>query len=176
MKLAAVAGIFVVAAASATIIAGSAVTRAEATDGAAPAISCATTTACIEGDNTSTGPGVKGTSTKGHGVIGTTKSKGTTSGSSHAGVLGQDLQSGGGNLNFGVQGNSINGTGVEGTSSSATGVVALSSGGSALFAKNAGFGDGAQVIGLNNDGTNSSTQNNSSNDNVGRSGLWGHDD
>jgi hypothetical protein len=86
------------------------------------------------------------------------------------------LQSGGGNLNFGIEGTSINGTGVEGSSSSANGVVALSSGGSALFAENTGSGDGSQVIGLNNDGTNTSTRNNSSNDFVGRSGVWGHDD
>src|SRR5437667_11970913 len=67
VKLAVMAGIFVATAASATIAAGSGATRAEATDGAAPATSCATTTACIEGDNTSTGPGVKGTSAKGNG-------------------------------------------------------------------------------------------------------------
>src|SRR5437879_6195251 len=120
------AGIFVATAASATIAAGSGATRAEATDGAAPAISCATTTACIEGDNTSTGPGVKGTSAKGNGTVGTTKSKGTSTGTSRAGVIGQDLQSGGGTLNFGVEGISMNGTGVEGTSTNGIGVSGTS--------------------------------------------------
>lgn len=110
--------------AAATVITGFAISRAEATDGAQPNTSCATTAACVEGDNTSTGPGVKGTSTKGHGVVGTTKSKGTTSGTDHAGVLGQDLQTGGGPGNAGLEGTSTNGTGVVGTSTNGPGVAA----------------------------------------------------
>jgi hypothetical protein len=94
-------------------LAGSLLTRANATDGSAPITSCATTSACVEGDNGSNGPGVKGTSSKGNGAVGTTKSKGTTQGTSHAGVLGQDLQTSGGRGNVGVEGTSTNGTGVE---------------------------------------------------------------
>lgn len=108
---------------AAATVTGAALTRAEATDGALPNTSCATTAACLEGDNTSTGPGVKGTSTKGNGSVGTTKSKGTTSGTDHAGVLGQDLQTGGGTGNAGVSGTSTNGSGVNGTSTNGDGVV-----------------------------------------------------
>jgi hypothetical protein len=75
-----------------------------------------------------------------------------------------------------VLGTSTRGYGVQGTSTSGNGVVALSSGGSALFAENNGGSDGAQVISLGNDGTNTSTQNPSGSTFVGRSGLWGHDD
>jgi hypothetical protein len=113
------AGIAIVTLASlavATAVTGFALTRANATDGAQPNTACATTAACIEGDNTSNGPGVKGTSTKGHGVVGTTKAKGASVGTSHAGVLGQDLQTGGGALNAGVEGTSTNGTGIHGLS------------------------------------------------------------
>lgn len=119
------AGIAISALASivaATIVAGS-IIRADATDGAQPNTSCATTTACLEGDNTSTGPGVKGTSTKGNGVVGTTKSKGTTPTNSHSGVLGQDLQTGGGVDNVGVEGTSTNGTAVVGNSTNGIGVA-----------------------------------------------------
>jgi len=68
---------------------------------------------------------VKGTSAKGHGVIGTTKSKGSTGSNSHAGVFGQDLQNnigsflnsgveGTSNYGFGVFGQALNGIGVRG--------------------------------------------------------------
>jgi len=110
----------------ATAVTGSALTRADATDGAQPNVSCATTTACVEGDNTSVGPGVKGTSTKGHGVVGTTKSKGTTNSNNHAGVLGQDLQTGGGTLNTGVEGTSTNGVAILGSSVNNVAVVGKS--------------------------------------------------
>jgi len=111
---------------TATVVTGSVLTRANATDGAQPNTSCATTTACIEGDNTSTGPGVKGTSTKGHGVVGTTKSKGTLSGNSHAGILGQDLQTGGGTGNAGVEGTSTNGVAVLGSSANNAAIIGRS--------------------------------------------------
>ena len=89
-------------------IASSAGTRAEATDGTQPNASCSSSTPCLEEDNTSTGSGLKGTSTKGNGVIGTTKSK-----LSKAGVLGQDLQTTY-TADFGVEGLSAVGTGVLG--------------------------------------------------------------
>src|ERR1700758_4517881 len=78
--------------AAATLLTGSGLTRADAMDRTQPATSCATTTACIEGDNTAKGPGVKGTSAKGYGVVGTTKAKPTMFVSGRAGLLGQDLQ------------------------------------------------------------------------------------
>lgn len=131
--------------AAATLVAGSALSRADATDGSQPSTACATTTACIEGDNTSTGPGVKGTSTKGYGVVGTTKSKGTTPGNTHAGVIGQDLQTGGGILNYGVEGTSTNGTGMIGLSTNLYG-------GQASSTNYIGFVGTGQIYGVQGNG------------------------
>ena len=105
-------------------IASSAGTRAEATDGTVPNASCSSSTPCLEEDNTSTGSGLKGTSTKGAGVIGTTKGK-----ISKAGVLGQDLQATY-TANFGVEGLSTIGTGVFGEGP--TGVEGVGSAGGAI--------------------------------------------
>ena len=146
--------------AAATVVTGSNLTRADATDGAQPNTSCATTTACLEGDNTSTGPGVKGTSTKGHGVVGTTKAKGTTS--SHAGVLGQDLQTGGGKLNVGVEGTSTNGIAVFGLSTNFAGVVGESTTGLGVSGSGTTgvFGDG--TVGMDGFGSNEGVEGDSS--------------
>lgn len=109
--------------AAATVVTGSVLTRADATDGAQPNTSCATTTACIEGDNTTKGPGVKGTSTKGYGAIGTTKAKPTMFSDGRAGLLGQDLQN---NIqypyNAGVAGTSTYGIGILGQAPQGVGV------------------------------------------------------
>jgi len=109
--------------AAATAVTGSVLTRADATDGAQPNTSCATTTACIEGDNTTKGPGVKGTSTKGYGAIGTTKARPTMFSNGRAGLLGQDLQT---DVQFiynaGVEGTSANGMGILGQAANGVGV------------------------------------------------------
>lgn len=109
--------------ATAAVVTGSVLTRADATDGSLPNTSCATTTACIEGDNTTNGPGVKGTSTKGFGVVGTTKAKPTMFSNGRAGLLGQDLQTGPQYTdNAGVEGTSTNGIGVLGQSPNGVGL------------------------------------------------------
>jgi len=141
--------------AAAALVTGLAITSAQATDGAAPATGCATSTACVEGDNASTGPGVKGTSTKGHGIVGTTKSKGATQNNSHAGVLGQDLQTSGATGNIGVEGTSTNGIGVIGSSQS-IGVFGSSAVSYGSVGKGpggvAGLGDLVGVSGLSTSG------------------------
>lgn len=139
------------------------------------ASSCTGSSPCLEWTNTAGGAALEGISKKGNGTIGQTAFKSTSQSNGKAGLLGQDV-SASGTFDVGVLGTSLRGSGVEGTSSGANGVVALSTGNSALFAENSGVSDGAQIIALNNDGTNSSTQNPSGSFGVGRSGVWGHDD
>lgn len=86
---------------------------------------CATVSACVIGNNTSSGPGVQGTSALGEGVTGQAKFNSTTSANGQAGVLGQDL-SASGIFNAGVSGTSVRGVGVRGTSSSNAGVSGIS--------------------------------------------------
>src|SRR5579863_2924130 len=62
---------------------------ARAQGGAGPNLSCTSSSPCLEEDNTSTGPGVKGTSAR-SGVIGQTHAKGTLTTNSGSGLLGQD--------------------------------------------------------------------------------------
>jgi len=137
------------------------------------AATCASSGPCMQETNSKAGAGIQGTSSKGNGTVGQTKLK-STSLSSAAGVLGQDLSTQG-TTDSGVLGTSTNGIGVQGRSTSGAGVRASSVGTSALFSEST-FGDGAQIVGDNNDGTNSTTANNSSNSGIGRSGVWGHDD
>jgi hypothetical protein len=136
---------------------------------------CASSTPCLVETNTSSGAGIRGVSSGGNGVDGQTKFKSTSAKNGVSGVFGQD-QSTSGLFDFGVQGTSTNGTGVEGTSTNGNGVKALSINQSALFVENTGSQDGIQAVALANDGTNSSTQNDSSLFGRGRSGVWGHDD
>ncbi|HLJ83224.1 MAG TPA: hypothetical protein VKT51_03475 [Candidatus Eremiobacteraceae bacterium] len=136
---------------------------------------CASSTPCLVETNTSTGAGIRGVSSSGNGADGQTKFKSTSAKNGVSGVLGQD-QSTSGVFDFGVMGTSTNGTGVEGTSTNGNGVRAFSVNQSALFVENTGTQDGIQSVALSNDGTNTSTQNNSSIFGHGRSGLWGHDD
>jgi hypothetical protein len=149
------------------------------------ASSCTSTTPCLQWTNTNTGAGMQGISKKGNGSVGQTAWKSTSASNAKSGVLGQDISTTGtfdmgvlgtSTKGTGVRGTSTSGTGIQGTSTSGNGVVALSSAGSALFAESTGYSDGAQMISLNNDGTNSSTQNPSLTTLAGRSGLWGHDD
>ncbi|HEY5095709.1 MAG TPA: hypothetical protein VII69_11375 [Candidatus Eremiobacteraceae bacterium] len=140
----------------------------------APNVSCSSTSPCLAESNTSSGAGVKGSSTAGNGSIGTTKFKSTSQGNGTAGVFGQDLSTSG-TFDSGVFGSSTNGVGVQGTSINGLGMMATSTNQTALFVQNIGASDGIQAVALSNDGTNSSTQNNSS-IRSGRSGVWGHDD
>ena len=147
-------------------------------------VSCNSFNPCSGGKNTGGGFGVVATAAKNNGVDAATKNPSKTH-AGRSGVYGHDDSTDGGKLNVGVAGNSpnglgmqgtsTNGTGVKGTSVNGNGVVALSSNQSALFAENTNFGDAIQAVSVSNDGTNSSTQNNSTL-HGGRSGLWGHDD
>jgi hypothetical protein len=99
-------------------------TQAARADGGASAdATCVSTNPCLGENNTSSGPGVKSTSSRGNGLISTTKATGSNSSNGRSALLGEDLQSasGDGLFNFGVSGTSTNGTGVMG--SGAIGVV-----------------------------------------------------
>ena len=147
-------------------------------------VNCSSFNACDGGVNTGGGFGVLASAAKNNGVDAATKNPSKTR-TGRSGVYGHDDSTDGGTLNvgvagsspngLGVEGSSTNGSGVKGTSVNGNGVVALSTNQSALFAENTFFGDGVQAISIGNDGTNSSTQNKSS-QHSGRSGVWGHDD
>lgn len=106
-------------------------------------MSCASTTPCLEWDNTKSGDGVKGVSTTGSGLEGLTKFKSAGKTAGKAGVLGQDTSTSG-SLNSGVSGVSVNGAGVTGTSTNLNGVQGFSaSGASGVYGQNSvagGFG------------------------------------
>jgi hypothetical protein len=86
-------------------------------------VSCTSTSPCQTFANSSSGAGVKGTSSAGTGVVGQTTSNSNSR--SPAGVLGQDLAASA-RTNFGVSGVSTNGTGVSGKSTSGEGVLGSS--------------------------------------------------
>jgi hypothetical protein len=171
-------------------VAGFALSPAQAQQAAADVyrafavINCSSGNACAGGVNTGSSFGVLAVASKNNGVDAATKNPSKTR-PGRSGVYGHDDSTDGGTANVGVagfssngigtEGSSNNGTGVKGTSVNSNGVVALSSNSSALFAENTTFGDGVQAISVANDGTNSSTQNNSTL-HSGRSGVWGHDD
>jgi hypothetical protein len=94
---------------------------------------CTSSSPCIEYDNTSSGPGIRGTSAAGNGIGGTTKFKSTSSTNSRSGIFGNDASSSG-SFNAGVSGLSVRGigvygsggsVGVSGTATGATGVGVL---------------------------------------------------
>jgi hypothetical protein len=147
------------------------------------AATCAKTTACFQETNTSTGAGVEGISKKGNGTIGQTSVTSTSANNAKAGVLGQDLSASGvydsgvlgtSTQGIGVQGSSTNGFGVEAVSKNGVALRALSTNGVPIFAQNSGAGEGILSIALSNDGTISTTQNNSS-IGPGASGVLGQD-
>src|SRR5450755_1788905 len=74
-------------------------------------MTCGSALPCLAWLNTSTGDGVKGTSTNGSGLEGLTKFKSAGKSAGKAGVLGQDTSTSG-SLNSGVSGISFNGAGV----------------------------------------------------------------
>ncbi len=89
----------------------------------ASAVSCATTGACISGTNTSSGPGVSGTSAKGYGVEGTS--------TSNDGLKGISTSSNGlsatSSSSYGVKGESSTSYGVYASSASGGGVYGVTS-------------------------------------------------
>ena len=113
---------------------------------------CSSSWPCIEDDNNSSGPGVRGISVGGNGLAGATKVNSTSASNGRAGLLGNDISTSG-TFNSGVHGLSVNGTGVSGnstggagvsgTSTSGAGVSGVSTNGSAVVANSSGFGSSA---------------------------------
>ncbi len=95
-------------------------------------ISCATTTPCEEGNNTSTGPGLLGQSKSSHGVVGNTLFNSTGPSNGESAIFGQDLSTAG-VYDMGVQGTSVRGYGVRGRSTSNAGVRGDSSTGPGVY-------------------------------------------
>ena len=110
---------------------------------------CSKTSACVEGDNASTGPGLEGISAKGNGVIGQTTFNSTSASNGQAAVLGQD-ESASGTHDAGLMGTSIRGTGIVATSKSGNAVNATSSSGTAV---NATSSSGTAVNAKSSSGT-----------------------
>ena len=116
-------GLRVSAAAAALGLAGVAFLHgdsSEAARSANPDISCTSGSPCIEYDNMSTGPGIKGTSLKGNGVAGTTFFSSTTIGNGTAAVVGNDMSTSGA-FDKGVFGTTKLGAGIKGTAVSGVG-------------------------------------------------------
>ncbi len=106
---------------------------------------CASASACVEGNNTGTGPAVLGQSKTGYGVVGTTQS------GAGAGVLGSAVAAAGAYgtsaSGYGLRASSTSGTGLAGTTSSKTaagvlgqssaaggiGITAVSTSGTAVY-------------------------------------------
>src|ERR1700724_1054600 len=104
--------------------------RSTAAHSVAPNSSCSSSSPCLEWDNIKDGSGVKGTSTKGNGLVGVTTAK-SNSFTHHAGVEGIDSAT----LSFensGVIGISTKGNGVTGLGSGIT-VSAITSSGDGVL-------------------------------------------
>jgi len=112
----------VLAAVASVVASGAALTNAANAAGGNPDTSCTSQAPCLVGSNTDGGPGVKGTSAHGNGLVGTTNAKGSTTSNGGYGILGEDLQKTTGTTNAGVRGTSLNGLGVTGLSTNGTGV------------------------------------------------------
>lgn len=150
---------------------------------------CTSSLPCIEYDNNSTGPGIRGISKSGNGLAGATKNAGTPG---KAGLLGNDV--GSGTFNSGVAGLSITGTGVSGSSTNGDGMNGTSEFGTGIVASSrTGIGlttSSDQGIALSasspafvgikvtagTDGIDAGTRNPSATDHVGKSGVFAHDD
>jgi hypothetical protein len=138
----------------------------------APDPTCASTSPCIEYQNSSSGPGIEGVSKSGNGVYGVSTTAAAVRGSSTSGygVNGSSSSS------AGVHGVSSSGTGVIGTSTNGVGVSAVSTNSNALVATTTSTSQGAiSASGSQNDGIDSLTTNNSTKTEVGRSGIYAHD-
>ena len=95
-------------------------------------VTCASTSPCTGGTNTSSGAGVQGISNLGKGVIAQTKFNSTTASNGQFGVYGQDLSTSG-TFDEGVRGTSVRGVGVHGISSSRGGVRGDSTTGQGVY-------------------------------------------
>jgi hypothetical protein len=172
---AALAGVPAIALAAAhPATAASVFARVEAT------VVCATSSACVAGSNTSTGPGVWGSSTSGYGVsgsstssagvhgasttnvgvVGATEKNATSAGSGSYGVAGYDRSTNNNTFSSGVYGTSTAAFGVQGYSVSNVGVYGNSSTGLGVYG--VASGPGVYGVSASNDGAGGAT--NSAND------------
>ncbi|HLJ84783.1 MAG TPA: hypothetical protein VKT51_11465 [Candidatus Eremiobacteraceae bacterium] len=119
------------------------------------AMTCGSTSPCLEWDNSKGGVGVKGVSSGGAGLEGLTKFNSTGKSAGKAGVVGQDTSTSGA-LNSGVSGVSVNGSGVTGTSTNLNGVQGFTaSGASGVYGQDSVAG-GFGVAGRNTASTHNS--------------------
>jgi hypothetical protein len=132
-------------------------------------VTCAATTACTGGTNTSSGPGVQGVSSRGKGVVGQTKFNSTSASNGQAGVLGADLSTSGA-FDSGVSGTSIRGAGVAGKSSSNAGVQGVTSTFAGVLGKAT---SGIGVLGVGHFAVEGS-DNNTGGDNILANGTGGN--
>src|SRR5579872_2253324 len=86
-----------------------------------PDITCSSPSPCIEYDNTSTGTAIKGNSTAGNGIVGTTFFNSTSVSNGLAGVTGSDSSTSGA-FDKGVFGTTKIGAGVKGTAVTGVGI------------------------------------------------------
>jgi hypothetical protein len=93
---------------------------------------CSSSLPCVEYDNDSFGPGIRGVSLSGNGIGGVTKFSSTSLSNSHAGLFGNDVSSSG-IFNAGVRGSSVRGIGVAGLSTSNAGVQGNSTSNNGVF-------------------------------------------
>jgi hypothetical protein len=109
-------------------------------------LACASTTPCLEWDNSKSGDAIKGVSTNGTALEGRTQFVSAGKKTGRSGVLGADVSTSG-SLNSGVTGTSINGTGVTGSSTGPSGLngvagLSASAGGSGVYGQNSSSGFG----------------------------------
>jgi hypothetical protein len=149
------------------------VNRSSAQPAADP--TCASSSPCIQYQNTSSGPAIRGIGGTGNGLSGEAPFNSTSASNGRAGVIGADTSSSG-TFNSGVKGTSTNGTGVSGTSTNGVGISATSTNSNALVATTTSTSEGAiSASGTQNDGIDSVTTNNSTKTEFGRSGIYAHD-
>jgi hypothetical protein len=97
---------------------------------------CTSSLPCIEYDNNSTGPGIRGISVAGNGLAGSTKNNSTSPATGREGLIGNDISTSG-IYNAGVRGLSTRGSGVAGQSSSGPGISGVSTSGTGVTAQSA---------------------------------------
>jgi hypothetical protein len=112
---------------------------------------CSSSSPCIEYDNIGSGPGIRGISSGGNGLAGSTKVNSTSQSNAREGLIGNDISTSGG-FNAGVRGLSVRGTGVAGQSTSGNGVNGTSSSLSGVFGSSSSgvgvFGFSTSVSGV----------------------------
>ena len=128
-------------------------------------VSCSSSSPCAQYSNSGNGAGIEGVTKKGNGLVGQTRATSTPSPSAivaHAGVLGQDLSTGG--WDSGIEGTSTLGEGVFGSSTQGPGILGASTNGSGVYGQST---NGVGVLGY--------TSHNSTTAGFGSEAITGHD-